>query len=82
MKTSILFLGAAISALAMVAGCATHPDGRRMTMAEQWQRMVDNQDAAARNFVDTERDTADSKPPKASEPPVRATPPPDSTMLR
>jgi hypothetical protein len=72
MNKSIVFAAAAIGVLLRVGSCATHPDGRRMTLAEQWHAMAEKQDAAARNFVDTERDTADSKPPVApAEPSIR-----------
>ena len=47
---------AAISALTLLTSCATHPDGRRITLMDRWNAMAARQDAAARDFVNTETD--------------------------
>ena len=49
----------AIAAGFFLASCAKDESGRRLTLAEQWKKMADKQDADARAFVNTGTDPTD-----------------------
>lgn len=53
MNRMIASLGAALCGITLLASCAKHDDGRRMTAVEQWKSWRERQDAAARNFTGT-----------------------------
>ena len=58
----------ALAATVLLSGCAKDESGRRLTLAEQWKRMADKQDADARAFVDTGTDPAISTRPAETPP--------------
>jgi hypothetical protein len=51
MKITIRLAVAVLTAIGLLSGCATNPDGTSMSLSERWKAMAERQDAAARAFV-------------------------------
>ena len=58
----------ALATVVFLASCAKDESGRSLTLAEQWKRMADKQDADARAFVNTGTDPTISTRPAETPP--------------